>query len=69
MHLFFRFGRSISSVGKDMISLSLMPFQGKKEDFFGREIFLQVLGLQEGSIDAFSRASTNRQQAIDKGQK
>lgn len=42
---------------------------GKKEDFFGREIFLQGLGLQEKSSDVFSRASTNRQQAIDKGQK
>lgn len=39
---------------------------GKKEDFFGKEIFLQILGLQQKSNDVFSKASTNRQRAIDK---
>lgn len=42
---------------------------GKKEDFFGKEIFLQVLGLQEKSNDVFSKASINKRRAIDRGQR
>lgn len=39
---------------------------GKREDFFSKDIFLELFGLTNGS---FSRASTDKPPAIDTGQK